>query len=797
MRFLLLSLTLCIIQGVSYAQKLQPTATIRMNQMGFLPYASKIAAIVDVNNAQQFEILNDKKQVVYSGSLTAAKEWSQSGEKVQIADFTPFTNTGIFTLRIKNGAESYPFVINTHAYYEVNNAIAKAFYLNRASIDILPQYAGKYARKAGHWDTEVIVLPSAAGPLRKAGDKISAPKGWYDAGDYNKYIVNSGITVGTLLLAYENYKSYFDTLNLNIPESSNNIPDILDEIRWNTDWMLTMQDPADGGVYNKTTDANFCGMIMPHEASGATRYVVAKGTSASLNFAAVMALVYRIYQPFDATYAQTCLDAAKRAWQWAEKNPNIPFTNPLQDGEFPRINTGGYGDKQFNDEKTWAAAELLIATKQIQPYASCIDLNTNFGIPTWFNVGSMALYSLYNYRQLVASWIDTSKVSSRILEQASKLQKYQENENPYKAPVVDFSWGSNGVLANQGILFLYAYTITKNLNYFTAALASFDYLLGRNATEYSFVTGYGYKASQNVHHRPSEADGIPGSVPGFLAGGPNGGNKRDCFGNYSSFAAKAYYDATCSYTTNEVAINWQAPLTYLSHGIVAEYRALEQSINSRNAYSPYSAITFTRTQKELSIPILALSKVTVQSNNSWIQVTPEILSSSQTIQIRMLEQNSAEKPRKGSISLMVNNTVVQTIEIYQNGNATNFRLEAENFTRMHGVQTEQTIDEGGGLNVGWIHNDDSMTYTIDIPKSGTYKLNYRVSSYDNIGVLVLKHNDKEISRIEIAPTGDWQIWNTVSNTAYFSEGVYEYTIYAEKGGFNFNYIDFSLVEAKE
>ncbi|HOS85070.1 MAG TPA: glycoside hydrolase family 9 protein [Bacteroidales bacterium] len=796
MRFVVIAFVLLIFHSTCISQTQPPTQYIRMNQMGFLPYAPKIAAIVDAN-AHMFEIVNAKKQVVYKGTLSKAKEWSQSGEKIQIADFSTFTKPGMYTIRIPNVAESYEFSISNTAFYNVNNAIIKAFYLNRASIEILPQYAGTYARKAGHWDTSVIVLPSAAGPKRKAGDVISCPKGWYDAGDYNKYIVNSGVTVGTLLLAYENYAAYFDTLTWNIPESSNNIPDILDEIKWNTDWMLTMQDPDDGGVYNKTTDANFCGMIMPHEASVSKRYVVAKGTSASLNFAAVMALSYRIFKPFDAAYAQRCLHAAIQAWNWAELHPNIPFQNPTQDGDYPRITTGGYGDKTFSDEKSWAAAELLIATKQAQPYASCVDLNTNYGIPVWFNVGSMALYSLYNYKQDVAQWIDTAKVTERILEQALKLHQYQENENAYKVPVVDFSWGSNGVLANQGVLFLYAYKITKQYNYLNAALASYDYILGRNATEYSFITGYGFKSTQNVHHRPSEGDNIPGSVPGFVAGGPNGGTKRDCFGNYSSFAAKAYYDATCSYTTNEVAINWQAPLVYLAHGIIAEYSTIISNSTSTLAYSPYSELTFARTETSKEIPIFSETPFTISSAESWIRVTPSSGNNSQNIRVETTEPNALEQTRKGTITLSTADGHKQTITVYQKGNAKNFRVEAESFIRMHGVQTEQTTDDGGGLNVGWINNDDSMVFSIDISQTGTYKLNYRVSSYDNIGTLVLKHNNIEYSRIDINPTGGWQIWNTVSDTAYFTEGIYEVTWYAEKGGFNWNYVDFTFVSSEK
>src|SRR5690606_23356989 len=130
----------------------------------------------------------------------------------------------------------------------------------RASMELEEEYAGAWSRPAGHPDTQVEIHTSAAGKDRPAGTFIPSPGGWYDAGDYNKYIVNSGITTGTLLSAYEDFPAYFNALELKIPESKNNLPDLLDEVLYNLRWMLSMQDPADGGVYHKLTTADFEGM---------------------------------------------------------------------------------------------------------------------------------------------------------------------------------------------------------------------------------------------------------------------------------------------------------------------------------------------------------------------------------------------------------------------------------------------------------------------------------------------------------------------------------------------------------
>src|SRR5207248_11190178 len=185
------------------------------------------------------------------------------------------------------------FTIAPDAYAALNAAALRAFYFNRAGIALEPRHAGRWARPAGHPDTRVLVHASAAGPGRPEGTVISAPKGWYDAGDYNKYIVNSGITVATLLSLYEDFPEYVRTLDVGIPESGDAVPDLVHEALWNLRWMLTMQDPSDGGVYHKLTEPRFEGFVSPAEARS-PRYVVQKSTAAALDFAAVMAQGARV-----------------------------------------------------------------------------------------------------------------------------------------------------------------------------------------------------------------------------------------------------------------------------------------------------------------------------------------------------------------------------------------------------------------------------------------------------------------------------------------------------------------------
>lgn len=556
-----------------YAQEKLSTS-IRLNQIGFYPNAKKVA-VIGTETATDFFIASpDLKKKYYSGKLTEVKSSSYSPKKTRIADFSAFKNSGSFVVVVPGIGYSYSFEIREKVHHAVAKASLKAFYFQRFSIPLTEEFAGKWKRAAGQSHKQIEVHPSAAGNARPAGTIISSPRGWIDAGDYNKYIVNSGITTATILSAYEDFSSYYDTLKLNIPESKNQIPDILDEALWNLRWMLTMQDPNDGGVYHKCTNAKFDGMVMPDQAN-TTRYVVQKGTAAALNFAAVTAQASRILKRFESQLpglADSCLNSSKQAWTWAKQNPNVEYNqNKLNEAFDPDIVTGAYGDKTFTDEFIWAAAELSISTNDLS-YVKSVDLlyDEAWLVPSWNQVKLLGYYSLLKNPKLLDEAI-VRELKARLLKTADELIKGVEDRtynSVMGGSAKDFVWGSSAVAANQGILLLYAYRLSNNTTYVENALGNLDYLLGRNATGYSFLTGYGDKTPMHIHHRPSEADGVIEPVPGLLAGGPNPGMQDKC--TYaSSVPDEAYVDDVCSYASNEIAINWNAPLVYLVGGLEA------------------------------------------------------------------------------------------------------------------------------------------------------------------------------------------------------------------------------------
>lgn len=548
-----------------------PSANIRLNQVGFYPSAPKLAVVAG-SEAVEFSVRSaDNKTVVFKGTLSAPQRSPYSGKESRVADFSGLRDSGRFVLEVPGVGVSCIFSIRPAIYDPVAKATLKGFYYQRTATALTTAYAGQWSRPAGHPDTVVLVHPSAAGPKRVAGTVISSPGGWYDAGDYNKYIVNSGITMGTLLSLYEDFPAYCRSMQTNIPESGNRLPDLLDEILFNLRWMLTMQDPDDGGVYHKLTNPGFDGMIMPHEANK-TRYVVQKSTAAALDFAAVMAQASRVFRSFSRELPglpDSCLQAAEKAWQWAVKNPAVYYDQKqINERVDPDVSTGEYGDRDVSDEFVWAGAELFITTKK-DTYKP--DTRMPMALPSWSQVRLLGYYSLLRFDS------DGQKELKQQLERWAETLIQGVEERPYRTVMGrtarDFVWGSSAVAANQGIALLQAYRISGKKEYLRYALSNLDYLLGRNATGYSFVTGIGEKTPMHPHHRPSVADGIAAPVPGLLAGGPNPGMQDGC--KYPSTAAdEAYTDDDCSYASNEIAINWNAPLVYLAAAMEALQKEL-------------------------------------------------------------------------------------------------------------------------------------------------------------------------------------------------------------------------------
>ena len=554
----------------------QQTETIRMNQVALYPSQQK-TAVIEAPAAKKISVTNVATGKVAGKARAVRKSTSPwSGKQRTIVDITNITAPGTYEL-CANGAKQR-FVVKNDALTDITKASLKAFYLIRSGVEIEPQYAKEYARPLGHPDTQVMVHASAVSPGRPEGTIISSPLGWYDAGDYNKYIVNSAYSVGIMLQSYEQNKDYFDRLNVNIPESNNNTADLLDEVMFNIKWMLTMQDPYDGGVYHKLTTPNFEGFVMPKDCHQ-QRYVIQKSVTATYDFAAVMALASRLFEGNKdyPCFSARAKDAALAAYNWAELHPKALYNQDAMNKQFdPDVSTGTYGDFDASDERLWAATELYLLTgDKVFLSAAKPITERNFLLPSWGNVTGLAMFS----------WIANKEKDAEIGENLQKkLLGYCDKKlettptssfnTPCGNDAKDFGWGclAEAFCAN-GVTLLYANKITGDKKYLEGALQNADYILGRNATGYCYVTGFGQKSTMHPHHRVSAADGIEAPMPGLLAGGPNPGQQDNRDGSLaypSRQPDESYIDRENSYASNEIAINWNASLVAMLGWIDAQ-----------------------------------------------------------------------------------------------------------------------------------------------------------------------------------------------------------------------------------
>ena len=337
------SLELVDDSNVNYDEMKGYEAPINVNQVGYRTDALKKAVVRGQGAADEFELINaETKAVAYKGKLSAAVENTTADETNRIADFSEFNEPGKYYIKCGTLDDSYPFEISDNVYGKLLEDSVKMLYLQRCGSEIQD---AEFGHKACHTDMATIYGTDT---------KIDVTGGWHDAGDYGRYTVAAAKAVADLLYAYDANPDLFGDKS-GIPESGNNVPDILDETRYELEWMLKMQ-ASDGGVYHKVSCAVFPGYVMPTEET-APLLVTPVSSTATADFCASMAMASEFYKKYDKDFADKCLKAAEKSWAYLEAHPEFNFKNPGED-----IVTGEYGDVTDKDERYWAAAQMFRAT---------------------------------------------------------------------------------------------------------------------------------------------------------------------------------------------------------------------------------------------------------------------------------------------------------------------------------------------------------------------------------------------------------------------------------------------------
>ncbi len=525
---------------------------IAVNQIGYLPKAYKSATLRGEALGQTAKLIDEATgEALFEAAIDSGVADPDTGDNEAAFDFTSVEGEG--TYHIESGdAVSPSFKISSDVYDEAFKASIKMLYYQRCGTELTADLAGDFAHPVCHAEDAVLYEDSS-----KA---LDVSGGWHDAGDYGRYSVAGAKAAADLLLAYENYPDVF-TDDIGIPESGNGIPDVLDEAKYELDWLLKMQ-ADNGGVYHKVTCRNFPGEVMPEDETDQL-VIMPITTTSTGDFAAVMAIASRVYASVDKDYASKCLDAAKKAAAYldATESDKAGYKNPSD------ISTGEYEDVNDVDERFWAYAELFKTTGDKAYETSMANWLPDNG----YSLGWQGVAGYGGYAYLSAK--DTSDdIRSSVQAEADKMAKEivaNADKYPYGSSIIgDYPWGSNLTIANNGGYLLMMRDVISSYDK-NAADKQLNYLFGNNSTGYCFFTGFGTTFSDHPHHRPSQAMGK--TVPGMLVGGPNNGLNDSYVANVLQGvpSAKCYADNSQSYSTNEVAIYWNSPLIYLLAGEIS------------------------------------------------------------------------------------------------------------------------------------------------------------------------------------------------------------------------------------
>ncbi|MFG1887880.1 glycoside hydrolase family 9 protein [Micromonospora sp. NPDC049051] len=559
---------------------------VRVNQVGYLPGGPKNATVVTTaTEALPWQLKSAAGAVLASGTTTPRGVDAASGQNVQTLDFSTYRTPGAGLTLTVDGETSHPFDISGTLYDRLRADALQFFYAQRSGIAIDGDLIGaEYARPAGHLDvapnqgdTSVPCQPGVC------DYSLDVRGGWYDAGDHGKYVVNGGIATYQLLNTFERTRTAataghgaaLGDSTLRVPERGNGVPDVLDEARWELEFLLRMQVPAGkplaGMAHHKIHDRNWTGLpLAPHD-DPELRELHPPSTAATLNLAAVAAQCARLFAPYDAAFAKRCGTAAKTAYAAAKANPTR-YASPAD-------STGGgaYDDTNVTDEFYWAAAELYLSTGE-QPYLADLTASPHhtgnvfdprgFG---WQGVAALGRLDLATVPNGLPA-ADLARVRASVTA-AADAHLAEAARQAYGLPMPgdpdSYFWGGNSNIINNAVVLATAFDLTRDAKYRDGAVRAMDYILGRNALNISYVTGWGEHAAENQHSRifghQLDPD-LPKPPAGSLAGGPNAALQ-------DPFAAKllagckpmfCYVDDINSYATNEVAINWNSALAWLA-----------------------------------------------------------------------------------------------------------------------------------------------------------------------------------------------------------------------------------------
>jgi hypothetical protein len=581
--------TVTLTMGDCSASPKDSTAFIKVDQFGYRNADEKIAVMSNpqkgYNAADSFtpgklyQVRDwETDAVVLSGKPVVWKNGAvhdQSGDKVWWFDFSALTTPGsYYVFDVTRNKGSGRFEINNTVYRDVMKAAMRMFYYQRDGFN----KKAPFAVDADYSDTPAHIRANQDVHCHYYDRSVAMPEkdlsgGWFDAGDYNKYVNHLWEPVLDLLLAYEQNPTVWAD-NYGIPESDNGVPDVLDEVKVGLEWLRKMQN-ADGSVLS-VVGTNHHETATPPSADAHDRFYGPATTQATFATAGMFALASIQFNAFDSAYASKLKEAAVRAWDWADAHPNVIFHNNNEStGETNadgKINYLAEGDQEsggpawFTARKKFAAAVYLYAATGDAQYKTRIEnatleggANNDIYYEHHFFSGIAAESAHVPEADAALYYTKTAGASAEVSDNI--LQWYKESiqtgENnylkvvnktdAYRAYISHYNWdsnkwesihdwGSNAAKARQATLFLnmqqYGLDAANVNRYNNAASGFVHYFHGVNPNYKTYLTNmgqYGAESSVMTIYHSWFGEAVP--PPGYVPGGPNQNYNKssDCY----------------------------------------------------------------------------------------------------------------------------------------------------------------------------------------------------------------------------------------------------------------------------
>jgi endoglucanase len=512
------------------------SASIKVNQVGYQPAATKLGFVGnwlgDLGpmpvDGFLFDVIDTADGcVVLTGELLLrAAADPNSGEDVYTADFSALTTPGRYRLAVPGLGLSHPFDIADDVYDSVYRTTARVFYHKRNTTLSAAHADPGFARAGIDPLLDAVFHPVLADYPLSRGEEPFAVRpvtgGWFDAGDYGHYMHNAAPVWATIGAAFDLAPAgHFGDGELDIPESGNGLPDLLDELGFGMRWALSMQDD-DGGVYWRVTSGNW-DLGLPADVSE-PRFLYEKTTRATAQLAAMGAIYARLIDAYDEADANAVLAAALRAWDYATTQPVWPpegthYQNPA---EYP--GGGTYSSNTAKPDLLWAAAELYRTTGEARFQDAYRGLDAETGVDL-----SAAPFSTWAAWAFIGAEHDGRDVllleqARRSIMVAADIRLNRAADSAYRSakhPYIPFTgWYNFSVSPIAALALLQAHHLSGEPAYLDAATQGLDIILGANPQSRSYLTGIGAAPVRDPMDRISLNDANPEPLAGLTVAGP-------------------------------------------------------------------------------------------------------------------------------------------------------------------------------------------------------------------------------------------------------------------------------------